>query len=91
MKVLLKSTVGIRDDFTEMVFESSLKDELKGSAETQEELQGRGTVWTQRLEDMTVQSMFRNTKISLVAQRACVCVSGVGGMREAGNEIKKIN
>lgn len=43
MKVLLKSTVGIRDDFTEMVFESSLKDELKGSAETQEELQGRGT------------------------------------------------
>ena len=83
--------MGIRDDFTEMVFESSLKNELKGSAETQEELQGRGTAWIQRLEDMTVQSMFRNIKISLVAQRVCVCVSGAGGLREAGNEIKKIN
>lgn len=68
--------MGIRDDFTEMVFESSLKDELKGSAETWEELQGRGTAWTQRLEDKTVQSMFRNIKVPLVAQCVCVCVGG---------------
>lgn len=64
--------MGIRDDFTEMVFESFLKDELKGPAETWEELQGRGTAWTQRLEGRTVQGVFRNIEIPLAAQSVCV-------------------
>ena len=71
----------------------SLKDELKGSAETQEELSGRGTAWTQRLEDMidSTEHFQKYKDVSGGSVCLCVCVSGAGGMREAGNEIKKIN